>query len=227
MAVKYADEIIVLSKNSQKYFKKEYNRATTYIPNGVNKPKIIKANIIKKKYGWNKDSYILFLGRIVPEKGIEYLIKAYNNIKTDKKLVIAGGSSDTTKFFKNLKEMAQDNKNIIFTGFIQGKELEELYSNAYLYCLPSDLEGMPLTLLEAMSYGNCCLTSDIKECSEVIENNGLTFKKSSVKDLENILQNLCKNTKKVNTYKKKSQEFILNKYNWDKVVDLTLRLYER
>lgn len=225
MAVKYADEIIVLSKNVQDYFKKEYNRATHFIPNGVSMPKIEKPEIIKKKYNLEKDSYILFLGRIVPEKGVHYLIETFKNIKIDKKLVIAGGSGDTDSYFQELKEKAGNDKNIIFTGFVQGKELEELYSNAYIYCLPSDLEGMPLSLLEAMSYGNCCLTSDIPECATVIEDKGIIFKKSDIKDLENKLQELCNNPKEVRQYQKNAQKYILQKYNWDDVVGKTIKLY--
>lgn len=227
VAVKYADEIIVLSKNVQQYFEDEYKRETVFIPNGVNKPEVLKADIIEKKYNLKKDEYILFLGRIVPEKGIHYLIEAFNELKTTKKLVIAGGASDTDEYYAQLKEKSKDNKNIIFTGFVQGKELDELYSNAYIYCLPSDLEGMPLSLLEAMSYGNCCLTSDIDECSEVIEDKGVTFKKSDVKDLSKVLEKLCNDKKEVNKYKKEAQEFILSKYNWDNVVEETLKLYKK
>ena len=105
--------------------------------------------------------------------------------------------------------------------------MEELYSNAYIYVLPSDLEGMPLSLLEAMSYGNCCVTSDIDECASVIEENGVTFKKSNVKDLVRVLQDLCDDKKKVNNYKRTSQDYILNKYSWDDVVDKTLKLYKK
>ena len=227
MAAKYADEIIVLSENVKKYFKDTYNRETNFIPNGVNKPDIKDANIIKDKINLAKDNYILFLGRLVPEKGIHYLIEAYNKINTNKKLVIAGGSSDTDMYFNELKEKSKDNKNIIFTGFVQGEELEELYSNAYIYVLPSDLEGMPLSLLEAMSYKNCCLTSDIPECKTVMDNNGVTFKKSDVNDLKEKLQYLVDNVDKVNKYKSEVQEYILKKYNWDDVVDKTIELYKK
>ena len=227
MAAKYADEIIVLSENVKKYFKDTYNRETNFIPNGVNKPEIKDVNIIKDKFNLTKDSYILFLGRLVPEKGIHYLIEAYNKINTDKKLVIAGGSSDTDMYFNELKEKSKDNKNIIFTGFVQGEELEELYSNAYIYVLPSDLEGMPLSLLEAMSYKNCCLTSDIPECKTVMDDNGVTFKKSDVNDLKEKLQYLVDNVDKVNKYKSEAQEYILKKYNWDDVVDKTIELYKK
>ena len=224
-AAKYADEIIVLSENVKKYFKDTYNRETNFIPNGVNKPEIIEADLIEKKFKLKKDEYILFLGRIVPEKGIHYLIDAYNEANVDKKLVIAGAASDTDTYYAELKEKAKDNKNIIFTGFVQGQLLEELYSNAYIYCLPSDLEGMPLSLLEAMSYGNCCLTSDIKECSEVLEDKGLSFKKGNVKDLTIQLKRLCSKTQEVKKYKKESQSYILERYNWDKVVKQTIDLY--
>lgn len=140
----------MLSKGVQKYFQKTYGRKTVFIPNGVSKPEIREAKLITEQWGLTKDSYVLFLGRIVPEKGLRYLVEAWKSISTDKKLVIAGGSSDTEEFMNELKAMAGD--DIIFTGFQQGRVLDELYSNAYIYTLPSDLEGMPLSLLEAMSY---------------------------------------------------------------------------
>ena len=226
-AVKYADEIIVLSKGVQNYFKETYGRETRFIPNGVNRPDIRKAQLITKKFGLTKDSYILFLGRLVPEKGIRYLVEAFKNVKTDKKLVIAGGSSDTDSFMKELKNLAKADDRIVFTGFVQGQILDELYSNAYVYTLPSDLEGMPLSLLEAMSYGNCCLVSDIPECVEVVEDKALIFKKADVNDLKIKLQDACDHPEKVGEYKRQAADFICKKYNWDEVVEKTLELYRR
>lgn len=225
-AVKYADEIIVLSKGVQDYFQETYGRKTHFIPNGVNRPAIKNAEIITEKYGLTKDSYFLFLGRLVPEKGIRYLVEAFKQIKTDKKLVIAGGSSDTDEFACKLKELSKSDSRIIFTGFVQGEILDELYSNAYVYTLPSDLEGMPLSLLEAMSYGNCCLVSDIPECTEVVENKAVIFKKSNVSELVRKLQENCDNSRKVRELKKVASNFILNKYNWDDVVKKTEIIYE-
>lgn len=224
-AVKYADEIIVLSQGVKDYFLKTYGRKTKYIPNGVNKPEIREGKEIKK-WGLEKDNYVLYLGRIVPEKGEHYLIEAWKNVKSDKKLVIAGGSSDTQEYMNKLKELAKGDSRIVFTGFVQGRVLEELYSNSYIYCLPSDLEGMPLSLLEAMSYGNCCLVSDIDECKEVVEDKGVTFKKSSINDLIEKLQWLLENDDAVENYKKKVIEFVCNKYNWDDVVEKTMRVYQ-
>ena len=226
-AVRFADEIIVLSEGVQKYFLDTYGRKTRFIPNGVNRPVIHEAEIIKDKFGLEKDTYILFLGRLVPEKGLRYLIQAFKQVKTDKKLVIAGGSSDTDEFAGELWEMAKDDDRIIFTGFVQGQELDELYSNAYVYTLPSDLEGMPLSLLEAMSYGNCCLVSDIDECASVVEDKALIFKKSDVNDLKEKLQLACDQPKIVEQMKAEAADFICGKYNWDDVVKETLSLYRK
>ena len=224
-AVRFADEIIVLSRNVQEYFKENYGRETAYIPNGVQRPEKHTAQIITEKYGLHNDDYLLFLGRLVPEKGLRYLINAYKQLNTTKKLVIAGGASDAMGFAEELKEMAGDDPRILFTGFTQGIELDELYSNAYLYVLPSDLEGMPLSLLEAMSYGNCCVTSDIPECAEVLGDAGVTFRQGDVADLTATLQMLCDEPKRVQTYKDGAADYICNKYNWDDVVEKTLHLY--
>lgn len=202
MAAKYADEVIVLSKGVQQYFLATYGRKTVFIPNGVTKPVICEAELIKSKFGLEKDGYILYLGRLVPEKGLRYLIEAFKKVQTKMKLVIAGGSSDTDDFAQELKELAKSDGRIIFTGFVQGKLLSELYSNAYIYTLPSDLEGMPLSLLEAMSYGNCCIVSDIPECVDVVENRAIIFKKSNIRDLQNKLQESCFDKKWLNTTKK-------------------------
>lgn len=224
-AVKYADEIIVLSKGVHDYFRETYGRETVFIPNGVNRPDIRQAEIIKQKYGLDKDSYILFLGRLVPEKGLRYLIEAFKNVNTDKNLVIAGGTSDTDGFMQEIQSLAKDDSRILFTGFIQGKELDELYSNSYLYTLPSDLEGMPLSLLEAMSYGNCCVVSDIDECREVVEDKAVIFQKGNVEDLRDKLQKCCDDTEMVGRYKNVVADFICQKYNWDEVTTKTIALY--
>lgn len=224
-AVKWADEIIVLSKSVKDYFLNTYGRETVYIPNGVNRPQNIKADMIREALGLERSGYILYLGRIVPEKGLRYLIQAYKNIRTDKKLIIAGGASDTNAFLDELREMAADDERIEFVGFVQGRMLEELYSNAYVYTLPSDLEGMPLSLLEAMSYDNCCLVSDIPECADVVGEYGVTFRKGDVDDLREKLQMLCDNPVLARRYRLAAADYICRKYNWDDVVEKTLELY--
>lgn len=224
-AVRFADEIIVLSSNLQNYFLEKYGRKTVFIPNGINAAEQKSADIIQKEYDLKKDDYILFLARLVPEKGLEYLINAFKNVKTDKKLIIAGAASDTQEYAEYLYKLAQADNRIQFVGFVEGEKLAELYSNAYLYVLPSNLEGMPISLLEAMSYGNCCLVSDIPENLQVIEDKGISFKKGNQEDLAKTIQSLCDDNAKVLKYKKASAEYITEKYNWDDVVDATLKLY--
>lgn len=227
-AVKFADEIIVLSEGVHDYFKSTYGREAHFIPNGVNRPIRKNMELMKEKYPLAAEhGYFLSLARIVPEKGFHYLIEAFKQVKTDKMLVIAGGASDSGEYMGQLKAMAADDNRIVFTGFVQGQLLEELYSNAYVYCLPSDLEGMPLSLLEAMSYDNCCLTSDIAECAEVVEDKAVTFAKSNVDDLREKLQMLCDHPEWVEKYKGEAADFVYQKYNWDDVVERTLDLYKK
>lgn len=225
MAVRCADEIIVLSRNVQAYFLQTYGRKTHYIPNGVTKPQKEEPRLLTE-YGLQGNDYILFLGRLVPEKGIHYLIEAFRKVRTDKKLVIAGGSSDTDSYVSRLKELAEGDERICFTGFVQGRLLAELYSNAYLYVLPSDVEGMPLSLLEAMSYGNCCLVSSIAECTEVVQDHGVVFEQGNVEALQQALQQLCDEPRQVASYQAEASDYICGQYNWDEVTNRTLELYQ-
>ena len=203
-----------------------YGRETRWIPNGISRPVRVQPDEIHKAFGLEGQDYILFLGRLVPEKGLRYLIEAFKQVDTTKKLVIAGGSSDTDSFLQEIHAMAEGDDRILFTGFVQGRLLEELYSNAYLYVLPSDLEGMPLSLLEAMSYGNCCLVSDIPECADVVEDKAFVFCKSDISALREKLQYACMRESEVAAMKEQAAEFICGKYNWDDVVSATLALYQ-
>lgn len=227
MAAKYADDVIVLSRNVQEYFRETYGRETIFIPNGVNRPALRKPDLICSEYGLEKDGYILFLARIVPEKGLHYLIEAYQQIETDKRLVIAGGVSHSKEYMEQIHEMAAKDSRILMTDFVQGQILEELCSNAYLFVLPSDVEGMAVSLLEAMSYGNCCLVSDIEENTEVVEEHAVTFRKGDVSDLREKLKELLSDSERVAKMKSGSADFICSKYNWDSVVEETLQLYRR
>lgn len=224
-AAKCADEIIVLSESMRQYFQEKYGRSTHFIPNGIEYGEPVPAQEITDKYGLHKNDYVLFLGRIVPEKGVHYLIEAFSKLNTNKKLVIAGGASDSNEYYQHIQQMANQDSRVILTGFIQGQTLKELYSNAYIYVLPSDLEGMPMSLLEAMSYGNCCLTSDIPECAEVVEEHAAIFQHGSVESLRKKLQELLENDDLVQRYKANAADYIVGKYNWDDVTDQTLNLY--
>ncbi len=225
--VKYADEIIVLSESARDYFKQTYNRETVLIHNGIERPAKKDAEKITELYGISKGEYICMVSRLTAEKGVHYLIDAYNNIKTDKKLVIAGDTSDTDDYVKMLKEKAKNNPNIIFTGFISGDVLREVYSNAYLVALPSDIEGMSLSLLEALAYGNAVLCSDIPENTLVTEDKAMHFSKSNIEDLTAKLQTMCDDESLVNNLKNGVDEFIVAKYSWQDVATATHNLYKK
>lgn len=232
MAAKWADEVIVLSIGVQEYFQKEYGRKTLLIPNGINKPQFCEAEEIINKYGLQKEKYILFLARLVPEKGAHTLLEAYAKSNLVMPLVIAGGESHSGEYESEIKDLAEKinqkpDKRVILTGFIQGRILEELYSNAFIYVLPSEIEGMPLSLLEAMSYGNICLTSDIPENTSVTEHYGYCFENKNAEALCNALEKLTEEVSQKRLYSREEiQKFILDKYNWDDVVRRTLKCYE-
>ena len=225
--VKLADEIIVLSESAADYFKKIYNRETVLIHNGIDKPEKKDAQMITELYGVKKDEYVCIVSRLTAEKGVHYLIDAYNSIKTDKKLIIAGDTSDTDEYVEMIKQKASGNPNIIFTGFISGDTLKEIYSNAYVVTLPSDIEGMSLSLLEALAYGNAVLCSDIPENVLVTEDKAMHFHKSDVADLTEKLQMMCDNKEIVENFRNGVDEFILNKYSWSDVAQATNQLYTK
>ena len=226
---KYADKIIVLSESARTYLKDTYKRDTVLIPNGIDRPKHTAADKITKLFGLKKDEYICVVSRLTPEKGIHYLIDAQNSVKPDKKLVIAGdtGDSDSADSYTALlRKKAKDNPNIIFTGFISGDVLREIYSNTYAVCLPSDIEGMSLSLLEALAYGNALLCSDIPENTSVAKNHALYFKKSDTNDLAKKLKLLCSDSDFAKKLKKGADDFILSKYSRKDVALSHFKLYK-
>ncbi len=223
--VKYADEVIVLSESAKEYFEKTYSRKTVIIHNGTEKPVIREADRITSLYGLHKHDYICVISRLTAEKGIHYLIDAFIKAHTGKKLVIAGDTSDTDDYVALIKDKAKNNPDIIFTGFVTGEVLDELYSNAYAVCLPSDLEGMSLSLLEAFAYGNAVLCSDIPENTSVAGDNALYFEKGNTEDLAQKLKYLCQNSEKAQGLRKDAAPYIFSKYSWDKTAEQTLNIY--
>ena len=234
MAAKYADKVIVLSENERNYFKKTYNCDTLLIPNGINRVRIEPADIIKQRFGLEKDGYILFLARITPEKGLDYLLDAYQSLKTDKKLVVTGSIEPQTDYIKSVLEKAKGNKNIIFTGFVRGKTLSELFSNCFVYVLPSDIEGMPISLLEAVGYDARVIVSDIPENTVCIEGYGNAFRHGDTESLKKLLAFCLEHEHLKERYFKEElspeqvqqkRESFIRKYDWDAITDHTLEAY--
>lgn len=217
---------ITVSRKLKEYYEANYNKKVYYIPNGINMPKIVSSNNIKN-YGLEKRKYILFLARIVPEKGCHYLLDAFSKLNTDLKLVIAGGSSYTDTYYRSLKKY--ESRNIIFIGEVVGEFVNELYSNALFYVLPSEIEGLPIGLLEAMSYGLCPLVSDIEENMEVIKANmcyGISFRSQNTVSLKEKLIYMINNHEYITQIGKAAQEYVLQMYNWDNAVNQLENLYK-
>ena len=220
------DATICVSHVLKSYYDQKYGISAWYVPNGVNIPARLLSKDIKA-FGLNRKEYILFLSRLVPEKGCEYLIRAFNQIDTCMKLVIAGGPGHTEGYVHKLKTLASINDRIIFTGFVSGNTLGELFSNAYLYVLPSEIEGLPISLLEALGYGICVVTSDIPENLEISQHYGFSFKNRDVSDLKRVLEELLADRRLVEEMGKLGRERIQREYSWDRIAKQTENVYQR
>ncbi|PIT94769.1 glycosyl transferase family 1 [Candidatus Falkowbacteria bacterium CG10_big_fil_rev_8_21_14_0_10_39_9] len=222
MCSRKADTVITVSKSLLDHVLKKYPQAhARYIPNGVNVLPQLSAQEITDKWGLTKDSYILNVGRLVANKGVEYLINAYHQIKTDKKLVIVGDGVMEA----DLKGLADNDPNIIFTGNQNGQILGELFSNAYLFVQPSESEGLSLALLEAMSYQNPCLVSDIPANCEVVGLDGLTFKNMDTANLKTKLEELLTSPDKLKANKEEMYNKVVQEYDWTKIVNSIVDIY--
>ena len=223
-AVYFPHKTTSVSKVQKNYYEKKFGREILYIPTGGNVVKRRKPRWILEQ-GLEPNRYILFAARLVEEKGTHYLIEAFRSIHTDMKLVVAGDAAHAEKYKAHLKLKAAGDMRIIFTGFVTGKPLEELFSNAYLFCLPSTLEGLPIALLEAMSYGNCCIASDIPENLEAIGEHGYTFRSQDPEDLKRVLTDLIEYPEKVEGKKEAARAHVLKNYSWDGIADQMEALY--
>jgi glycosyltransferase involved in cell wall biosynthesis len=221
-AVYFPSKTIVVSRTLQQYFRDKYGVETVVVPNGTNVPTPRVLSKLKKA-GLESGEYVLFVGRLVPEKGCHYLIEAFEKLETGAKLVIAGGSSFSNEYVESLKRRASD--RVIFLDYVYADTLEELWSNALLVVQPSTLEGLSISLLEGLSYGKCVLVSDIPENLEVVEDCAPSFKSKDVADLKNKLEMLLGSPELLAVYEKKARRHILNKFTWDGVTNSLEQLY--
>lgn len=195
---------LAVSEDLKNYVKDKYGKTAIHLGHGTDLPQPKSPDLIKNKYSLNGKDYILFMGRLVPEKRVDWLIEAFKKLVEKSpetkqlKLVIAGGSSATPEYVEKLQNLGEGHSNIIFTGYVTGAEKEELLSNAMIFSLPSHLEGYPIVLLEARSYGLCCLVSDIPPHKEAIKDglDGLLFKSDDFSDLVKKLEMLVEDREK-------------------------------
>ncbi len=167
--------------------------------------------------------YLLFVGRFIPDKGIQYLIPAFEQINTSKKLVLVGGPPNPSEFERRIKNV-QDSR-ILMPGFIYGNDMLNLIKHAFLYVQPSDVEGLSPVILQVMALGTPILCSDIRENLYVVENTALTFKKSDIQDIKLKIIYALEHPREIKELASKAYEKVHKEYSWDNVTDQYIKLY--
>ena len=222
LAARFPDRTIVVSKTLREYFREHHHADTVFIPNGTNLLPSRPARRILQ-LGLAPGKYVLFVGRLVPEKGVHFLCEAFSQIRTDMKLALVGGTSASEDYVKLLKGYESDRIRLL--DYVYGEGLEELWSNAYLVVQPSTMEGLSIALLEALSYGRCVLLSDIPENLEVAEDCAVSFRSRDVQDLRAKLEMLIADPERVRSFESKAREHIRLHYSWDRVAKNTESVY--
>lgn len=221
LAMRCADEVVVLSRSIQDYYRSEYGRECRFLPNGLSMPEGIENDSCLDRLGLRGHDFLLCVSRLVPGKGLEALVEAFKGVRADAELVIAGDSDHVEEFKATLKASASDDSRIRFIGFASKTDLCALYSTARLFVFPSEAEGMPMALLEAMWFNCPCLVSDIPENVEVLEGYGGTFPVGDVAVLSEKLQAACDLWPK----REDTRSIVAASHNWETVADETLKIY--
>jgi len=235
-AVTFPQETIVVSRAIARDYGGRGSRRVRYIPNGV--PEVTTRPIRQlARWGVRGQDYLLFLGRLVPEKGCHLLIEAFRRVQTDARLLIVGETSHTDAYVHTLRQSASGDARVIFTGALYGEEKDEAYSNARCLVFPSTLEGMPLVLLEAVSYGCPVVCSDIEENLDVFaepdgEGGGRSaaacaswFASASVEELALRIEEVLRGPEEALARARRAREFVRETYRWDRIVDAVDAVY--
>jgi glycosyltransferase involved in cell wall biosynthesis len=220
-----ADAITAVSQTQCEYFKRHYNLDCEYIPTAADIKEFASPMMIREM-GIKPRKYVLFAARLVPEKGAHYLIKAFRRLATDHSLVIAGEAPASGGYGQQLRDLAKGER-IRFIGRVQGRLLEELFSNAALFAQPSELEGLSIGLIEGMSYGTPCLASDIPENREVVGNAAVLFRNKDVDDLAKQMNWALLNSAETHQLAVQGRERVRELFTWERVVDQLEALYTR
>jgi glycosyltransferase involved in cell wall biosynthesis len=227
--VRFADKIIVVSEELRSYFREMYGRETVYIPNAPSSyPPTNSDFSYGTSLGLCQKRYITFVGRLVPEKRPELLIEAFQALKPlGWKLAIVGSTSDTNSFAQQIGNLTNGNPDVVFTGQLYGKHLAEIVRGAGFFVLPSDVEGLPLAMLEAMQEGVPVVASDIPPHRQLLdEGKGMLFPPGDLESLILALDSAIQCPEELAIMAKEAQKCVEANYNWDKITTETLRLYE-
>ncbi|GAB6077203.1 glycosyltransferase family 4 protein [Desulfurobacterium crinifex] len=226
VGVLFSDKIIAISRGIQKLIREKYGKDSVFIPNGVSIPEVLPPGETLKKFGLEPRKYVFTACRFVPEKGLHDLIEAFRIIKNPPfKLVIAGNADHETEYSKRIKKLASQTKGVVLTGFLSGKPLQELFSNAGLFVLPSYYEGLPIALLEALSYRLSVLVTDIPPHREIELEKFRYFELGNVRELSALMVKLFKEgISKLET--ERYMSMLKEMYNWDTIALKTLEVYK-
>jgi glycosyltransferase involved in cell wall biosynthesis len=231
LSARVPDATIVVSSDLAEHYRSHYGRAALHVPNGVNRPACNPAPAeITARWGLRKGGYLLFVGRLVPEKAPDLLIRAFAALEADLRLVIAGDSCFTDRYTTSIRRQASADPRVILTGYVYGHPLAELYSNAAAFVLPSSLEGFPLTLLEAASYGTPVVASSLPPHVEVLGRDGpgrRLFPSGDTDGLVRALERCMEDRAAEVAGGAALREEVLRRYRWADVVEATERTYLR
>ena len=208
---------------SKQYFEKRFKKRFDFIPYGSEVSLQSNDLSVLDDIGIKSCGYFLFVGRFIPDKGLHYLIKAFEQVKTDKKLVLIGGSPNESEYEKKIR--GTNDSRIIFPGFIYGDNVNILIKNAYAYIQPSDVEGLSPVILQVMGLGTPLLCSDIPENKYIVKDDAIIFKKGNVQSLKDNIEYLLKNVEKIYFVASLGKERIMREYNWDTIVDQYLGVF--
>ncbi len=222
------DATIVVSRTLAEHYRQVYGRESVYIPNGVSPRTARPPDMISSEYGLSSGGFVLFVGRLVPEKNVDLLIRAFRDVEGDVRLVIAGGSSYTDEYSESIHRLASMDDRVVLTGYVYGEKLDELYSNAAVFVLPSALEGLPLTLLEAIGSGSPVIASDLPAHIEVIGQSGPGARLVGVNDGAALTATITEVLGRLDGERVGAavlRERVMGHYDWDRVTDLLEHAY--
>ncbi|MGD9812718.1 MAG: glycosyltransferase family 4 protein [Sphingobium sp.] len=226
-AVRFPHRTVVVGPDLKKWLDEKYGTNVTYIPNGVEVRPQPAPNQIKA-LGVEARKYVLFLARLVPEKQVHTLIEAWMGLadKRGMKLLIAGPAWHSKDYAEGLKRQAAGDDSVKFLGEVSEALLEELYANCYCYVLPSEVEGMSLSLLDAMGFGACVISSDIPPNKTVVGDAGMTFRVLDVADLRARLEEIMADPERAEAYRTAARARISAEFSWDVITGRWLEVYD-
>jgi len=221
--VKNSDAIVTDTPLAHRFYLEEMGRDTNYIPYG---PQVeeVRGSETLQRLGLVSGEYLLFVGRLVPEKGVQYLIEAFEKLKTDRKLVIVGDDPYHPEFIRELKS-TRDSR-ILFTGYLFGTGFHELISNCRIYVQPSEVEGTSPVLLTAMAYGRAVVVNGIPENLNTIGDAGISFTKSDPEDLRNKLEEILEDEERIQNLGRRAVEHVRRNYDWERITDSFEALFQ-